>query len=128
MSAVTVTNHKTRRHRGVVPYFIDDIFPSDWADWMDIPAWPETVEEAPLCGLGPKRWRHLADYAKTLQEHEVATRLGDYATVTEVAAAMGLSGKRVQQIGRGLLDRVAKPQTAHQADMFEDDSALGGDK
>lgn len=123
MSAVTVTNHKTRRHRGVVPYFIDDIFPSDWADWMDIPHWPETCDEAPLCGLGPKRWKMLADFAKTIQEREVALALGDHSTVVEVAMAMGLSAKRVQQIGRQILDHVVKPQRQHQVDMFEDGGA-----
>ncbi|MHB1609049.1 MAG: hypothetical protein ACYCXX_10545 [Acidiferrobacter thiooxydans] len=110
-----------RIHRGVVICNIDDILPEGWADWMAVPAWPEVVEDTPLCGLGPKRWRHLADYARTIQEREVAKRLGDYSTLAEVSAAMGLSIKRIQQIGRGLLDRVVKPKTQQQVqvDMFE---------
>lgn len=109
-----------RIHRGVVICAIEDIFPEGWQEWMDIPAWPETIEETPLCGLGPKRWRMLADYARTIQEREVAKMLGDYSTVVEIATVMRLSPKRVQQIGRGLLDRVAKPHTApRQIDMFE---------
>ncbi len=127
-ATVTVTKRKSkaRRHRGVVAVFIDDVFPPGWADWLEVPAWPETMEDAPLCGLGARRWRHLADYAKTLQEQQVARQLGEYSSVAEVAVAMGLSVKRVQQIGRGLLDRVAKPRTApRQVDMFDDEDDGG---
>ncbi len=113
-----------RVHRGVVICAIEDIFPEGWQEWMDIPTWPETCDEAPLCGLGPKRWRMLADFAKTLQEQQVARQLGEYSSVAEIAATLGLSEKRVAQLARQLLDRVAKPKTQVQVDMFEDD---GGD-
>lgn len=86
---------------------------------MDIPSWPETFEETPVCGLGPKRWRMLADYAVTLQEREVALALGDYSTVAQIAVTMHLSRKRIEQIARGLLNRLANPQK-RQIDMFED--------
>ncbi len=119
MRASTVVRPE-RIHRGVIVLNIDDVLPEGWSDWMAVPAWPETVEEAPMCGLGPKRWKMLADFAKTLQEREVARLLGNYSSVAEVAAAMGLSGKRVAQIARGLLDRVSKPRVApRQVDMFE---------
>ena len=118
MSAVTVK--KTRRHRGVVPHFIDDIFPPGWQDWLEVPAWPETTAAA-IFGLTPLRWGQLADLAKTIQEREIALALGDHSTVAEVAGAMRLSPKRVEQIARGLFDRVAKPKAQIQVDMFEDD-------
>lgn len=86
---------------------------------MDLPNWPATVEEAPLCGLGPKRWRMLADYARTIQEREVAQQLGEYSSVAEVAETMGLSQKRVTQIGRALLDRIVRPSRQRQVDMFD---------
>ncbi|MHB1609844.1 MAG: hypothetical protein ACYCXX_14670 [Acidiferrobacter thiooxydans] len=125
MRASTVVRPE-RIHRGVVICNINDILPEGWQDWMEVPAWPETCDEAPLCGLGPKRWRTLADRAKTIQEREVAKRLGDYSTVEEVAEAMGLSKKRVQQIGRQLLDHVVKPKAGRvQVDMFDGD---GGDE
>ncbi len=121
MSAV----HKTRRHRGVVPCFIDDIFPHGWADWMDIPSWPDVVVQDAIFGLTAIRWAQLADRARTIQERTVTQQLGEHSTIAEIAVTTGLSPKRVEQIARGLFDRVAKPPAAaHQMDMFED----GGDK
>ena len=118
MRASTVVRPE-RIHRGVVICNIDDILPDGWADWMDIPTWPETVEET-FCGLGPRRWATLADRAKTLQEQQVARQLGEYSSIAKIAATMGLSVKRVTQLAKQLLDRVAKPKTQVQVDMFDD--------
>lgn len=124
MSAVTVTKHKKpRRHRGATIGFIDDLLQPGWQDWMDVPSWPATTSTV-IFGLTPLRWGQLADRAKTIQERDVAAALGDYSTVAQIAVAMKLSPKRVEQIARGLFDRIAKRQAAHQVDMFEDD---GGD-
>lgn len=124
MRASTVVRPE-RIHRGVVICNIDDILPEGWQDWMAVPTWPPTVHDT-IFGLTPLRWKQMADRARTLQEREVASALGDHSTVAEVAGAMRLSQKRVAQIARGLFDRVAKPPAAaHQMDMFEDD---GGDQ
>ncbi len=124
MTAASHVVQPERIHRGVVICNIDDILPEGWQDWMAVPAWPETVHDT-IFGLTPLRWATLADRAVTLQERQVAAGLGDYSTVAQVAAAMGLSRKRIEQIARGLFDRIANPPAAHQVDMFEDG---GGDK
>ncbi len=125
MSAtITVTKRKTRRqHRGVVAGFIDDLIKPGWQDWMEIkePVYTHDV----IFGLTPLRWGQLADRAKTIQEREIALALGDHSTVAEVAKTLGLSTKRVEQVARGLFDRIAKPPAGRQIDMFEDDD--GGD-
>ncbi|MDA8390863.1 MAG: hypothetical protein M0Z76_09075 [Gammaproteobacteria bacterium] len=124
MSAIaTVTKKKRRQHRGVVAGFIDDLIKPGWQDWMEVPAWPETTSTV-IFGLTPLRWEQLADLARTIQEREIALMLGDHSTVAEVADAMRLSPKRVEQVARGLFDRVAKPKAQIQVDMFEAD---GGD-
>jgi hypothetical protein len=117
MSAVTVTkNKRPRRHRGSIIGFIDDIFPTGWADWLEVPAWPETTSTV-IFGLTPLRWGQLADRARTIQERTVAQQLGEHSTIAEIAMTMGLSQKRIEQIARGLFDRVAKPP--RQVDMFD---------
>lgn len=117
---VTVTKKKRRQHRGVVSGFIADLFPKGWEDWLDIPE-PTYTNEV-IFGLTPLRWEQLADRARTIQERTVAQQLGEHSTVAEIAMIMGLSQKRVEQIARGLFDRVAKPQRQRQVDMFD-----GGD-
>ena len=125
MSAVTVTKlKKPRRHRGATIGFIDDLLQPGWQDWMEVPSWPETTSTV-IFGLTPLRWAQLADRARTIQERTVAQQLGEHSTIAEIAMTMGLSQKRIEQIARGLFDRVAKPPKQHQTDMFEDDDDVG---
>ncbi len=108
---------KNHGHRGVVVGFVDDIFPENWADFLDIPNWPET-SSMPVCGVGPARWWQLARHARTIQERVVCELLAEGHSAAEVGEAFKspLTATRVRQVAVGVYQRVVRPDP--QGDMF----------
>ena len=109
---------RARRHRGVVVALVDDIFPENWADFLNIPPWPETAADI-VCGLTPRRWGQLARFARTVQERAICEMLAEGRSAAEVGEALRrrLTATRIRQVATGVYQRVVGPQD-HQGDMF----------
>ncbi len=108
---------QSRKHRAIVVGFIDDLFPKNWNDFLDIPPWPET--SSPLVsGLTPRRWGQLARHARTVKERAICEMLAEGHTAAGVGEALRprLTATRVRQIATGVYRRVVGPQS--QTDMF----------
>ena len=111
----------TRRHRGVVIGFADDLLPENFHDFMEIPRWPEVAADT-VCGLSPARWGQIARFARTVQERVVLDMLAEGRSAAEVGEAFKppLTATRVRQVAVGVYQRVVGPQ-GPQRDMFGGD-------
>lgn len=107
------------RHHGVVVGLIDDLFPEDWPDFLDIPPWPDLKPGVEM-GLSPGRWRQLKAYARTLQEQTVVEALAAGGSARSIAEQTGKTASRVRQIAGDVFARAIAEgrEPPPQSDMF----------
>lgn len=114
---------RARRHRGVVVGFADDILPNNWADFLDIPNWPEAAADI-VCGLSPRRWGQIVRWGRTGQEKVVCKFLSEGRTAREIGAVLcpPVTPTRVRQIATTVFKRAAGGAPPDpQGDMFGGD-------
>ncbi len=110
---------KSRKHRGIVVGLVEDLLPSDFHDWMEIPNWPETSSPI-VCGLGPARWAQLARFARTAQERGVCELLAEGRSAAAIGAVLWppVTPTRVRQVATDVFKRVVRGAQDPQTDMF----------